>query len=158
MKLKLFRHIVGISIAALFFSCKHIDVYEKNVNIPKSEWSYNFSPSYTFNIADTTVDYNIYVVVRHRDAYNYNNIWIDMGTKPPADTIHHQKLDIQLGDDEQGWYGTGLDDIWEYRKIISRGPYRFRKAGEYNFTISQIMRENPLPGILSVGIRIEKVR
>ena len=34
--------------------------------------------------------------------------------------------------------------------------YYFRKKGTYTFTISQIMREDPLEHVLNVGLRIEK--
>ncbi len=136
--------------------CKQIDVFERNASIPKHEWNYNFQPSFEFNIADTSVRYNLYVVLRHTDAYKYNNIWLNIGRQFPADSMRFQRFDLQLGDDAKGWEGTGMDDIWEVRKLITNGPQQFRKPGKYKFVIGQIMRENPLPNILSVGIRMEK--
>lgn len=148
-----------ISIVLFITSCTPIDVFEKNVTIPSSKWEHSFTPKITFEISDTSTDYAIYTIIRHRDAYNYNNIWLNITTKAPNDSAaHNQKLDIQLGSDDKGWFGTGLDDIWEYRKIITRGPYRFKQQGTYTFSISQIMRENPLQNILSVGIRVEKIK
>ena len=61
-----------------------------------------------------------------------------------------------LQDDAKGWEGTGMDDIWEVRKLINGQPRRFIKKGQYNFSISQAMRDNPLPGIMNVGLRVEK--
>ena len=102
--------------------------------------------------------YNLYIVLRHTDAYNYNNIWLRLGSKAPGDTIHFQNINLSLATDANGWEGTGTDDIFEVRKNITPGPVPFKKPGEYTFSISQIMRENPLKHILNVGLRIEKVK
>jgi gliding motility-associated lipoprotein GldH len=67
-----------------------------------------------------------------------------------------QKINLVLGDDANGWEGTGTNDIWEVRKLLNGAPRRFKKAGRYSFSISQIMRDNPLLNVMSVGLRIEK--
>ena len=72
--------------------------------------------------------------------------------------MRYQKFELQLGSDAKGWEGTGMDDIWELRKLITNGPVKFNKAGNYKFSVAHIMRENPLPNILSVGRRVEKAR
>jgi hypothetical protein len=51
-----------------------------------------------------------------------------------------------------------MEDIYEVRKNISPAPFSFKRSGDYTFSIAQIMRENPLSNILSVGIRVEKVK
>lgn len=139
-------------------SCIKIDQYEKLVQIPSQNWFYNNNPAFTFAITDTTSQYNIYIVLRHTDRYNYNNIWLRLGTKFPGDTMQYQNINLKLASDAKGWEGAGMDDIFEVRKNISRGPYSFKKPGDYTFTAAQIMRENPLHNIMSVGIRVEKVK
>lgn len=147
-----------IILSSLFFiSCAKIGVFEKTVQIPEQVWFNNNKPSFSFTIADTTAAYNVYIVVRHTDAYNYNNLWLTLGSQAPADSAHFQNINIELGNDAKGWEGTGIDDIFEIRKNITPGPVPFRKAGNYTFTIAHIMRENPLKHILNVGIRVEKV-
>ena len=126
--------------------------------IPNYEWNSNFTASGNFIIRDTVSAYNIYLVLRHTDAYKYNNIWLNIGTQSPADTMRIQRFDLQLGSDAKGWDGSGMDDIWELRKSITNGPFKFNKLGKYKFSIAQVMRENPLPDIMSVGIRVEKVK
>jgi hypothetical protein len=49
-----------------------------------------------------------------------------------------------------------MNDIWEVRKLISGQPRRFKKAGEDRFDIRHIMRDEPMQGIMSAGIRVEK--
>ncbi len=150
--------IACIVLVVCLAGCTEINVYEKNVSIPKQEWSYHFKPAFEFNITDTASNYGIYVVLRHTDAYRYNNIWLNVGTRFPGDTIRYQRLELSLGTDANGWEGTGMDDIWEVRKPITKGPVRLPKAGNYTFTLEQIMREDPLGNILSAGIRVEKIK
>ena len=139
-------------------ACTQLDVFEKNKTIPKSNWSTTLQPTFDFVIKDIKAQYNVYIVLRHTDAYRYNNIWLNVSTQSPGDSTRFQKFDLKLGTDATGWEGTGMDDIWEVRKLITNGPVKFNKAGNYHFSVAHIMRENPLSNILSVGLRVEKVK
>ena len=79
-----------------------------------------------------------------------------MGLQIPGDSMQYQKLELTLGNDATGWEGSGMNDIWEVRKLINGKPMRFRKSGEYNYSISQIMRDEPLKHIMNAGLRVEK--
>jgi len=147
--------LLPIACCLLLSSCKQLDVYEKDSTIPKYEWQSNFMAKGSFTISDTTSAYNLYVVLRHTDAYKYNNIWLNIGSQFPGDSVRHQKVNISLGEDATGWKGTGMNDIWEVRTLITEKPW-YLKKGVYNFSIAQIMRDNPLLHIMSVGMRVEK--
>ncbi|HRO44943.1 gliding motility lipoprotein GldH [Agriterribacter sp.] len=138
-------------------SCRTIDVFEKNSSIPAQEWDRAFQPVIVFNITDTAALYNIYVTLRHTHAYNYNNIWLSVNYQLPGDTVKQQRVDIPLADNSKGWLGTGMDDIYEVRRLITPQPYRFKNSGTCTFTLEQIMRENPLKHVMNAGIRVEKV-
>jgi gliding motility-associated lipoprotein GldH len=150
--------VVLIVMVASLSACTKLDVYEKNISIPKYEWSYSYIPTFDFSITDTASSYEIYIVLRHTDAYRYNNIWLNLGTKFPGDSMRYQRFELQLGTDAAGWEGAGMDDIWEVRKPVTKGPVKFSKLGNYTFSLTQVMRENPLPNIMNAGIRVQRVR
>jgi gliding motility-associated lipoprotein GldH len=155
------RRILSFFLVALLFSlvtssCKQIDVYEKDTSIPHFKWQHNFAAEGTFIISDTLSGYNIYIVLRHTDAYKYNNIWLNVGLKSPGDSMFFQKVNLTLASDATGWEGTGMNDIWEVRKLLNAEPRRFKKGGEYKFSITQVMRDNPLPDVMSAGLRLKK--
>lgn len=139
-------------------SCIKINLFEKQAAIPSQQWYYSYVPNFTFHIDDTSSLYNVYIILRHTDLYNYNNIWLRVGSTAPGDSMHFQNLNLVLASDSKGWDGTGMDDIFEVRKNISAGPLSFKRPGDYTFSIAQIMRENPLKYILDVGVRVEKVK
>ncbi len=151
--------LIGLLVLISFVtSCETIDVFEKNISIPKHEWSTAFKPEISFEINDTTSFYNIYVVLRHTDAYRYKNIWMNVYTQVPGDTIRKQRLDLLLAADDKGWLGSGMDDIFEHRVRITGEPQKLSKPGMYRFRLEQIMREDPLQHVMNVGIRVEKVK
>jgi gliding motility-associated lipoprotein GldH len=136
-------------------SCNTIDLYEKSVTVPKHAWENSFRPSFDFTIKDTTVPYQLFLVLRHNEKYNYNNIYVNVYVKGPGkDSVQKIQQDLVLATNEKGWLASGMDDIYDHR--IPLGPEQSLKAGKYQFTIEQIMRENPLKNVLNVGIHIEK--
>lgn len=147
-----------LAFVSFISACETIDVFEKNVSIPNHEWSNSYKPEIDFEISDTTSRYNIYVVLRHTDAYRYKNIYMNIYTQVPGDTLISQRLDLQLATDDKGWLGSGMDDIFEHRIRITNEPQRLSKAGLYKFKLEQIMREEPLQYVMNVGIRVEKVK
>jgi gliding motility-associated lipoprotein GldH len=141
------------------FSCTTIDLYEKTVAIPGHSWKSSFKPSFTFTIKDTASAYQLFLIIRHNDKYNYNNIYINMQTKQPGqDSIQQARYDLLLATNENGWLAYGMDDIYEHRISLTATdkPSYFKKSGNYTFTVEQVMREDPLNNVLNVGLRIEK--
>ena len=139
-------------------ACQTIDVFEKNVPIPGHKWSSSFQPEIAFEVSDTASLYDIYVVLRHTDAYRYKNIYINVYTQVPGDTLLKQRLDLLLATDDKGWLGSGMDDIFEHRIKITGAPQKLPRSGIYKFRLEQIMREEPLQYVMNVGIRVEKVK
>lgn len=144
-----------ILLVSILFSCTTIDIFEKSVAIPGHEWKSSYRPSFEFNIIDTTTTYNVFLVFRHTEKYNFNNIFINLYVKGPGmDSTIKIQQDVLLATNEKGWLGTGMDDVYEHRSTLAaRQPL---KAGTYTFTIEQIMREDPLQEVLNVGLRLEK--
>lgn len=125
--------------------------------MPGQNWSSANKPAFTFDINDTTATYNIYIVLRHTDAYRYNNIWVTVATRAPGDSTEKmQQLDLRLATTDKGWLGSGMGDVWEHRIRITREPVSFHKTGQYRFTLAQVMRDDPLRAILNAGLRVEK--
>jgi gliding motility-associated lipoprotein GldH len=153
------KYLITIVIASLFLgSCIQTDLFEKNVSLPSHRWDNSYKPTITFNITDTVSAYNIFLVVRHTDAYHFNNLWVNMKSTAPGDSISSSsRFDLPLAS-QTGWTGTGMDDIFEHRILLYRRPVKFRMQGDYSVTLEQVMRENPLEEIMNVGIRLEKVK
>ena len=143
--------------SVLICGCNTISLYEKNVSIPGHEWKSDFKPEFRFQISDTLQPYHIYIVLRHNEQYNYNNIWVNLFTKSPGDTIRQVQYELPLAS-KQGWMGSGMGDIYDHRIAITpqEQDLYFSRTGEYVFTLEQVMREDPLQNVIDIGIRLEK--
>ena len=140
----------------VLFSCTRIDLFEKITPIPKHEWQSNFRPQFTFEITDTVANYQPFLILRHNDKYNYNNIWLNVYIKGPDNTTQKFQIEKQLATNEAGWLASGMDDIYDHRLSLTASPIQLKKQGRYTFIIEQIMREDPLENIMDVGLRLEK--
>jgi gliding motility-associated lipoprotein GldH len=140
-----------------FISCTETGLYEKVDFIPNSEWKSSYTPEFKFEIKDTSSQYQLYFIIRHTDAYEYNNIWVLLNSRLPGDSADRSdRFDIQLANDK-GWLGSGMDDIYDHRVLLYREPIRFANPGTYMVRFKQEMRINPLKHVYNVGLRLEKL-
>jgi gliding motility-associated lipoprotein GldH len=137
----------------LLNACNKINVYEKQVSIPDFKWKKDFIPSFTFENTDKTSKKNIYVVIRHTNNYPYNNLWVRLTAKNATNTKADSTFNIQLTNQNKTWLGKGMDDIYEVRQQLTTFV---GDTGVYTFALENIMRDNVLPEILNVGLRMEK--
>jgi gliding motility-associated lipoprotein GldH len=134
------------------------DVFEKNISIPGQSWSGDFRPDIAFDIADTASLYNIFIVLRHTDAYEYNNLYVRAAVHEPGEKAAKTgDYELTLASNEKGWLGSAMDDIYESRILVQQRT-RFNRTGSYHFAIEQLMREDPLKHVLSIGLRLEKIK
>ncbi len=148
-----------IIILALFFSaCSETGLYEKVYFMEGNAWSANQQPAFVFEVKDTVSSYQVYFLIRHGDAYEFNNVWIRLNSKLPGDSVvRKDRFDIPLANQNK-WLGSGMDDIFDHRVLLYREPVRFRKTGQYTISIGHDMRVEPLDHVYNVGLRIEKVK
>lgn len=140
-------------------ACSRIDLYERVEPIPGHAWQSSFRPSFTFDIQDTTVPYQLFLILRHNNRYNYNNIWINLYRRKPDGQTSRVPYELQLATNERGWLAEGMDDIYEHRIPLTPPPndsFYFNRAGAYTFTVEHIMREDPLGNMMNVGLRLEQ--
>ncbi len=117
------------------------------------EWPSSVKPDIVFEISDTVSLYNIYIVLRHTDAYHFNNIYVRATVKEPGEEKGRSgDYDLQLATNGKGWIGTAMDDIYDARLLV-QPKTRFRKSGIYHITLEQLMREDPLKNVLICGIK-----
>jgi gliding motility-associated lipoprotein GldH len=152
---KYYRIVCGICFLISLAACQTIPLSEQNTIHPDHQWNSAKPEKYLFNIIDTNQLYKIIFVIRHHNAYHYKNIWIELRHSSTAEQSKTETFNLNLANDQKGWLGTGMDDIYDQRIPLYSKPIKL-KYGMHTFTIKHTMREDPLQNILSTGIRIEK--
>ena len=157
------RFVIFLMVAIGLIGCKKPGetAFQKQVGIPQSQWRYDFQPTFKFAIPDTSSRYKVYIILRHDEQFPNSNIWIRLKTKGAGGKSFSlgQRVECPLAAPDGQWLGNGLGSIWEHRILLKEGrDYpKFSKPGLYEFKLEQIMRINPLPSVLNIGLRVERL-
>ncbi|UOG74070.1 gliding motility lipoprotein GldH [Hymenobacter tibetensis] len=157
--LKLFRLLpaFGLAFTLLLTACDQNQVYEKNIDFDKYTWSVRQKPAFTFDIADTTQRYDVYFNIRNASDYGYYNLYVkhtltDPANKQVSQLLHQMLLmDAQTGEPR----GKGTGDIYDHQ-FLALPNQKFQRAGTYKIVLEQYMRQDQLPGLMAVGVRVAK--
>lgn len=139
----------------LFFSCGQNVVFTKYEKIPETGWSSQNKVSFDVEITDNQNLNNVFLTIRHDDAYQFKNIFLFLTTQYPDGKLTTDTLECILTNEKGEWIGDGAGDIWD-TKIPLKQNVRFPQTGKYKFTFQQGMRQDPLPLIMDFGMVIEK--
>lgn len=147
-----------LTILGLMGACTDNRVYEKNYDLPKSNWYIDSSLVFTFDVKDAEKRYNLKYNLRNTLSYPYYNMYVmyylenDKGEQISSELQNITLMDAKTGEP----FGSGLGDIFTHQlPIPNLSNYKFPKAGRYVFRLKQYMRRDPLPEVVSVGLRVE---
>jgi gliding motility-associated lipoprotein GldH len=111
---------------------------------------------------DTIGDYTMYIMLRNDDTFPYSNLFLIAEMTDPQGQSQRDTLEYEMADAEGRWLGSGRGSVME-NKLGYKKDVVFPVKGVYTVRISQAMRKNgsvrgveSLPGILDVGLQIEK--
>ncbi|WP_240337149.1 gliding motility lipoprotein GldH [Rufibacter psychrotolerans] len=142
----------------LLGSCDANRVFEENQDIPNNEWPVKLAPVFTFEVTDTTQQYNVFFNVRNALHYPFYNLYLrHYLVGPDGRQINSMLHEMFLMDPKTGEpKGNGAGDIFDHQFRALKNV-RFGQPGKYTLKLNQYMRQDPLPGIMAVGVRVEKV-
>lgn len=136
-------------------SCAEDRVYEKNVDLPKKGWYEDSILVFQFKIEDPAKSYDIYYNIRNTISYSNYNLYVtyylqDSRGKELASELQN----ITLFHSKTGQpFGSGLGDIYAHQ-LKALKKVKFPLKGWYTFRLKQYMRINPVPEIISIGIKV----
>ncbi|MGB3588456.1 MAG: gliding motility lipoprotein GldH [Tunicatimonas sp.] len=159
--LVLIRHwarslVLALLLLLVLTRCDDNRVYEDNTDFDQTVWAADSLLSFRFQIDEPEQAYNIYWNVRNTIAYPFRNLYL---TYYLEDTLGHtiktELYEMNLFESRTGKpFGSGLGDIFSHQ-VLALPNYKFDTAGMYQIRLQQYMRQDTLPEILSVGVRVE---
>lgn len=145
-------------LSSLFFTgCINNDVYLKYKTIIPKGWNKDSLCTFDIQIKDTTASYNLYVNIRNRGEYPYQNLWLFLSKKTPDNVQSKDSIECYLADKRGKWLGTGIGSVLEM-PVLYQQKVKFSKAGIYQYKIVHGMRDSVLIGINDIGMLVEKVK
>lgn len=153
------RKILGVLTLILFFSCKSSAEGEAvTMNSVNNKWNKKSEQKFNLEISDPQNPKNIIFVVRNNNDYPYSNIrFIVNFTNLQSKKKETDTLNYVLAKPNGEWLGTGFGDtketLFQYKL-----NYKFPEKGKYEISMVQAMRNDTLPGIEDIGVKIETAK
>lgn len=147
--------LVFVSLLFVFNACRDDRVYENYIEIPNQEWYKDHVAKFEVEITDSIQLHNIYVNIRNTGKYPFSNLWLFMKQTNPEGQVIEDKFECHLASETGEWFGSGFGDIFDLQ-LLYKPSVVFTKPGTYLFEITQGMRAEHLPGIVNIGLRLEK--
>lgn len=151
------HRILGIFILTFLIGCSTSgeDVIMNSVD---NKWGKKAEQKFKLEITDPQNPKNIIFVVRNNNDYPYSNIRFIVNFKnPKSKTPQIDTLNYILAKPNGEWLGTGFGEtketLFQYKL-----NYKFPEKGTYEIGVKQAMRNDNLPGIEDIGIKVETAK
>ena len=151
-----FQFVISGFLLLLIVACDRNRVFEEYQPIPSSGWHKDALINFNVPIQDTIKNHNLFINVRNDIKYNYSNLWLFIEIEQPGDISVTDTFELSLADPSGKWLGDGFGGV-KTRQVIYKRNVFFPVGGEYSFNIRHGMREEELPGITDIGLRVEKL-
>src|SRR5665647_2647105 len=77
------RFLLAVLVSLSCISCHHNDVYFQYSAVNPAGWSKDSAYTFEVPIVDTLSSYNVYVNIRNRGEYPYQNMWLFLSKTTP---------------------------------------------------------------------------
>ncbi len=149
------RYIPLLVLLSFLTACGPNYVYESHLEVPDTGWTYQDSLVAQFTIEDSLTIYNLHLQLEHNEEFPFQNFYVQMHTQFPDGQRLSEMVSLELADKGGMWLGECGSGACTLDIPIQQGAY-FNQIGEYQLTIEQYSRRDPLPGILSVHFALEE--
>jgi len=139
----------------LFQSCDTDLVLDRSQVFEGRAWYFKDIPQFEAVINDTTAMYDVLVNARINNDYPYSNLFVLMTRISPSGDTSQVRRELTLFNPDGSPTGMRKGTVLEYRVPVIKGQV-FEESGQYTFLLEQNMRNNTLPGVLDIGLAIER--
>jgi gliding motility-associated lipoprotein GldH len=141
-------------------ACDDDRVFEQITDFGSREWLVSDKPTFEFEIDNSGAQYNLYCNIRNSVSYPYSRFFFtyyledSTGTELKKDLVGQLLFDAKTG---EPFGKSGIGDLYDHQILLLKN-HQFPRKGKYRVKFEQFMRMDTLPGILAVGLRVERAR
>ena len=147
--------LIPAALCLLLAGCGDDVIYEKTLDVPDGTWVYEDTLNFDFDITDTAQSYGLLLDVTHAGDFGFQNLYVQFHTTYPSGNKETQLVSLELAARSGIWNGkcSGNECTVE---IPLQEKAIFKEPGRHTLSVEQYMRQNTLPGINSMALRIKK--
>lgn len=138
----------------LGFTACQTDLIHDQTLMPEEEgWSYNEPLTFDFQVQDTSLHYEFLLDVSHNRDYPFQNLYTRITTHFPDQSSQENIVSLELANQIGLWEGQCKGENCKLT-IALQEKARFNQPGHYQLRFEQHTRQDSLPGINSLRLRI----
>ncbi len=119
------------------------------------EWLKSDTKTFTVNIEDNSVSYNLQSTFRYITGYPFESALVKLTITSPSGSEKTTEHEFKLRDENGDYVGTPGLDIWDSEHTLFTS-YKFEETGTYEFTFEHNMPVEPFTHVLDIGLIIDK--
>lgn len=143
-----------LTATVIFIACEPGPLLNKKVGFADRQWSHADTLDFEVVVKDTAVLYDLFIDMEHSPEFPSQNLYIRIYTRFPDGNRLGKLVSLELADKSGAWFGRCNNDRCRLTIPIQEKAY-FNMPGSYVFTLEQYTRMDPLPGVKSLGMRIQ---
>ncbi len=152
------RALPACILASLFFiiGCNSNSIFEEKKDFSEGYWVFNNPAEFEFDVVEDNRSYNFLFSIRNTSKYQYRNIYLQYYLEDSTGRLLSKELkNVQLFHPKTGIpLGQGLGDLFDLERTFLE-DYQIENKGKYKLRIDQFMRQDSLPEILSIGLKVQ---
>lgn len=153
--IKPFSIFFSVVLFFILIACTPKSILHEYKQLPSEGWYKDSTANFEVTITDTSAHYKLFLNIRNKSDYPYQNFWTFITTMSPDSTVTTDSIECYLANTQGKWLGSGISSLYEMQ-VLLENDFRFKTQGKYYFTIRQGMRDDLLKGISDIGLEIQK--
>lgn len=146
---------IALCLPLLLASCSHDIVSSDYRDLQEDGWAMTDTVQLSVLVPDSTQAYDLTLILRHTDTYNYQNLWLFVSSSDSLCPILRDTVQACLADDRGRWLGTRAGRYYSGFVTMEK-EITFPQAGSYTFLIVHGMRDSIIQGIADIGLELRK--
>ncbi|MDR0729480.1 MAG: gliding motility lipoprotein GldH [Prevotellaceae bacterium] len=144
-----------LAIACMWTACDKGCVADAQRFIHPDGWHKDSIATMSLLLTDTVHYCDVILTLRHDDDYPYSNLILSVTATAPSGVTACDTVEYRLTGEQEVWTGK-KGGRWIDARLGFRRHVHFTQSGLYTFAIAHLMRNETLPSVGAVGVRIEQ--
>ena len=127
--------------------------FDQKVILDSDNWSYEDHVNFLVSEVDTSQLFELQLILEHTMDYSFENIYLKVFTEFPDLSKRGERLSVDLAHKTGEWKGKCNSESCKLRVYLLE-KFKFPQPGSYQFSFEQHSRQDSLPGILSLQMKL----
>lgn len=139
---------------SLALGCSETPEYEAFLAVSEDGWHADSTARFQVEIKDSTARYAVIFHLRANQDYPFANLYLFRRIVSAEGQEYGDTANLRLADPQGRWLGEGVGAVKTFSRPFRAQALQFRETGTYTFEFTQAMRQDPLPGVESLGLTL----